>query len=77
MYVLFQTMHGSPKNIQVYPTQCYPTQAFQNNSGQSVNASPVPSTKASTNYTTHTSQTVVSIKKKIVSSRSRIFISPY
>lgn len=54
-------MHGSPKNVQVYPTQSYPTQAFQSHAGQSVNASPAPSTKAST-YTTHTNHTVVSIK---------------
>ncbi|XP_070499731.1 uncharacterized protein [Chironomus tepperi] len=52
-----QTLHGSPKNVQVYPTQSYPTQAFQSHSGQSVNASPVPSTRAS-HYTSHTNQTV-------------------
>lgn len=52
-----QTLHGSPKNVQVYPTQSHPTQAFQNHSGQSVNASPVPSTRAS-HYTSHTNHTV-------------------
>jgi hypothetical protein len=58
---IFQTLHGSPKNVQIYPTQSYPTQAFQSNSGQSVNASPVPSTRAS-HYTTTTSHNnVVSI----------------
>lgn len=65
---LFQTlsMHGSPKNVQVYPTQSYPTQAFQSTSGQSVpsvHASPVPSARASQSQYSQSHQThVVSIQ---------------
>lgn len=62
---IFQTLHGSPKNVQVYPTQNYPAQAFQSYPGQSTNASPVASTKTSQH-----SHTVVSIRLCIRQLRS-------
>jgi hypothetical protein len=53
-----QNLHGSPKKIQIYPTQQnYPVQAFQGSSTHTmsqVSASPVPSTR-----TSHHSHTVV------------------
>lgn len=56
---IFQNLsHGSPKKVQVYPTHSYPTHAFQGTSGQSVHASPVPSTKASQSQYSHHTQVV-------------------
>ncbi|CRL02963.1 CLUMA_CG015743, isoform A [Clunio marinus] len=57
-----QNLHGSsPKNVQVYPTQNYPAQAFQSSQGQSINASPIPSTKTS-NYS-HTAVEMSSLSR--------------
>lgn len=57
---LRQPIHGSPKKIQIYPTQQnYPVQAFQNSGHNlSVSASPVQSHRTTSHYSQ--SHTVVS-----------------
>lgn len=58
--LLRQPIHGSPKKIQIYPTQQnYPVQAFQNSGHNlSVSASPVQSHRTTSHYSQ--SHTVVS-----------------